>query len=409
MASPASRDRIVLLLGIALGALYVAAIVYSLGGPTRGDEVYHYAQIDLFRRGDFRVLDGYLTTIPGYHAVIAGLLALGGLDTLAAARVANALLGLVAVAGFHALRRRLWPGTEDLATAQLLVLPILAPLFFLVYTDVLALALILWSAVATLAARHWLSALLLACVVLVRQNDVVWAAFFAALALWPVWCERGFAGWRALMAIALPYALPMALFFAFWAWNGSISLSHGQAALHPELTLHLGNPFFALLLAGLLLPLQIVSGLIERMRLLRARPWLIVVPLLLFAFYWWGFHADNPYNTALPDFYPRNALLLTLDSNPAWRAVAGIVMVLAACGLATTKLRPRGAFWLYPFALLFLASSWLVEQRYVLVPLALWLAFREQRGRAIEYSTLALWLVLAVYAVSGIIGGRFFL
>jgi len=398
----------VLALGVALGALYVAAIACSLGGPMRGDEVYHYAQIHWFRRGEFRVLDAYLTTIPGYHALTAALLALGGLDSLGAARAVNALLGLVALAGFHALRRRLWPGSEDLATAQFVALPILAPLFFLVYTDVLALALILWAGVAALAGRHVLAALALACVVLVRQNDVVWAAFLAVVAAWPAWRERGVAGWKSLAATAAPYAVPVALFLAFWAWNGSISLSHGQAALHP-LTLRLGNPFFALMLAGALLPLQTLAGLRAFAGHVRVRPWLIAVPPALFALYWWGFAADNPYNTALPDFYPRNALLLALDRDATLRAAAGVVAVLAACGLATTRLRPPGAAWLYPFAALFLAASWLVEQRYALVPLAFWLAFREPRGRAVECVTLALWLSLAVYAVSGIIGGRFFL
>jgi alpha-1,2-glucosyltransferase len=399
----------VLLLGIGLGILYAAAIVMSFGGGVRGDELYHYAQIHLLRHGDIRVLDVYLTTIPGYHAAIAALLWLSGLDSLAAARTINALFGLAAIGGFHALRRQLWPDTQTLATAQLIVLPILAPLFFLVYTDVLAFALILWASVATFAHRHWLAALALSGVVLVRQNDIVWAAFLAVVALWPIWREQGFARCKALVATGVPYAIPIALFLAFWAWNGSISLSHGQAQLHPQLTLHAGNPFFALMLAGLLLPLQTLAGLGRFAQSIRVRPWLIVLPLVLFAGYWWGFRADNPYNTALPDFIPRNAFLQMLDRDALARALAGIVMVLAACGLAPTHLHPREAAWLYPFAAFFLASSWLIEQRYALVPLVLWLAFREQRGRAIEYVTLALWLALAVYVFSGIISGRFFL
>jgi len=400
---------VVWLLGVTLGLLYAAAIAYSLTGSERGDEVYHYAQIRLFRTGDFRVLDTYLTTIPGYHAAVAALLKLTGLDSLGAARAINAAFGLVALATFHALRRRLWPGTESLATAQFLVLPILAPYFFLVYTDVFALALILGTVAATLARRHLLSALLLTGVVFVRQNDVVWAAFAGLLAAWPPLRERGVAQWKSIVPIALPYALPVAAFLAFWAWNGSISLSHGQAALHPELTLHLGNPCFALLLVGVLMPLHVLAGLRDFAGWLRARPWLIVIPLVVFALYWFGFHADNPYNGALPDFLPRNAFLLALDREPWLRAAAGIVMVLAACGLASTRLRPTAAMWLYPVATFFLAASWLIEQRYVLVPFALWLAFREQRARWIEYATLALWLVLAVCLFSGVATGRFFL
>jgi alpha-1,2-glucosyltransferase len=388
--------------------LFSAAIVRSFAGPVRGDEVYHYAQIHLFLQGDLRILDRYLTTIPGYHAVVALLLRVTGQDSLGAARAANALLGLVAAAGFLALRRRLWPGTEALATAQFLVLPILAPLFFLVYTDVLALALVLWAFVAMQAGRHRGSALALLGVVLVRQNDVVWCGLAALVAAWPLLRERGGAAAGALVARLWPYAIPIIAFLAFWAWNGSISLSHEQAALHP-LTLRLGNPFFALLLAAVLLPLQTLQGLRTYAIDARARPWLLAVPAAVFALYWWGFHADNLYNTALPDFLPRNALLLKLDHQPAWRAIAGGVIVLAACGLGHTALRPRGALWLYPFAALFLAASWLIEQRYAVVPMVLWLAFREQSSRRIEYATLALWLVLAVWIFMGVAAGRFFL
>ena len=58
---------------------------------------------------------------------------------------------------------------------------------------------------------------------------------------------------------------------------------------------------------------------------------------------------------------------------------------------------------------MFLAASWLVELRYVLVPLVLWLAFREHRSRPVEYATWALWLVLAVCMYVGTVTQWFFL
>lgn len=142
---------------------------------------------------------------------------------------------------------------------------------------------------------------------------------------------------------------------------------------------------------------------------MRARPWMFVLPIAGFALFWWRFHADNPHNGALPDFNPRNAFLLKLDSDYTWRANAVFAMILAACGLAPTVLRPSGAWWLYTFATLFLAASWLIEQRYAIVPLVVWLAFREHRSRWIEIATLALWLLLAVLIFLGVAAGSFFL
>lgn len=372
------------------------------------DEVNHYPQIVLFLRGDFRALLD-LTTIPGYHAAVAAVLRLCGAGSLDAARLVNAGFGLVAVAGFHALRRQLWPGSETIATAQLLVLPILVPLFFIVYTDVLALALLLWAACATLRQRHAWSALALLLLVGVRQHEVVWVGFLAILAVWPLWREHGARAWRAILATGAPYLLPVAGFLGFWWWNGSISLSHGQAALHPDLSLHAGNVYFALFLAGVLLPFHVLAGLRDFFASASQRPWLIAIPALVFAGFWWGFHVDNPYNTVSPWFYIRNGLLLAVENQPLWRMLFGLIATAAACGLAGTRLRPPGAAWLYGFAALFLAASWLIEQRYILVPLALWLAFREHRSRAVEYATFALWLVLAVCVFSGTVSGRFFL
>ncbi|MBN8727628.1 MAG: hypothetical protein J0H15_07980 [Xanthomonadales bacterium] len=397
------------MLGIGLGVLYVAAIAimrHRSGMFT--DEVNHYPQIVLLLRGDYRALPD-LTTIPGFHAVTAAILRLCGAASLDAARLANAGFGLLATAGFHALRRHLWPGSETLATAQWLVLPVLVPLFFIVYTDVFALVLLLWATWATLRQHHVLSALALLLLVGVRQHEVVWVGCLAALAVWPLWRERGIGGWRIILATGAPYLLPVAGFVGFWAWNGSISLSSGQAALHPDLSLHLGNIFFALFLAGVLLPLQVVAGWRDFLGATKRRPWLALVPPAVFAVFWWGFHVDNPYNTVWPWFYIRNGLLLAVDGQPLWRAAFGLVATAAACGLAFTRLRPPGAAWLYVFAAVFLAASWLIEQRYVLVPFVLWLAFREQRGALIEYATFALWLVLAIFVFAGMVGGHFFL
>lgn len=409
-AGPRHRAGSELYLGIVLGALYVAAILVMRRRPVLfTDELDHYSQIALFLRGDFRVLTYYLTTIPGYHAAVAAILWLCGATSLDAARLANAGFGLAAAAGFHALRRQLWPGTETLATAQFLVLPILVPLFFIVYTDVLALALVVWAAWATWTQRRWLSALLLSALICVRQNEVVWAGFLAMLAVWPAWTAGRWHAWRTILARGLPYLVPVAGFLAFWRWNGSISLSPRQSALHPDLSLHAGNLFFAVFVAGALLPLHVVAGLREFGAALRRQPWLLAVPILIFTAFWYGFHVDNPYNTVSPGYYVRNGLLLAADADPAVRMAGGAGVAIAACGLAFTRLRPAWAAWLYPFAVVFLAASWLIEQRYLLVPLVLWLAFRQQRRRAIEWATLALWLVLAVWVFLGVANGRFFL
>jgi len=395
------------LLGALLGALYVAAIVAMRQKGAFTDEVDHYAQISVFTHADWRVLPE-ITTIPGYHLLVAAILRVTG-SSLDAARLVNAGFGLVAIAGFHALRRRLWNGTETIATAQFIALPILVPLFFVVYTDVLALALLMWAAWASVARRHAVAALLLTLLVGVRQHEVLWAGLFTLFAIAAAPARPRLQDALRALPSALPYALPLICFGAFWWWNGAVSLSRSQAGLHPDFSLHAGNPCLALLVAGFLLPLHVLLGLREFGALVRRSPWLGAIPFLLVAGFWFGFHPDNPYNTALPAYYLHNLIPASIGGNPTLRALAAIGAAVTACGLAPTRLRPDGAGWIYPLALMFLAASWLVELRYVLVPFALWLALREHRGRAIEYATLALWLVLAVCMMSATVTHRFFL
>lgn len=401
-----STPRETWILAIALGILYAAAIAASWHAPVRSDELYHFAQIELFRHGEWRVLDTYLTTIPGYNAAVAAVLAATRTDSIGAARAVTALFGLLAAAAFHAIRRETQPGTEAIATAQFLVLPVLAPFFFLVYTDVLALSLVLWATFATLRSRHAWSALLVCLAILVRQSDVVWAGFLALLATWPAFASRRRDELAVSMRRALPYLVPIVLFVGFWAWNGSISLSHEQAALHPEFSFHIGNVILALVIGGLLLPMQAVGAGVDYRAAMARRRWLFFVPFVAFFTPIVFFGADNPYNTAQPDFFIHNAIVQVI-ANHDLKLVAAALATFGAV-LWWVPLVPAGARWLYPIAAFFLASEWLIETRYLIVPFALWLALRQHRSRAIEWTTLALWAVIAVLIVAGTVSGRFF-
>ena len=396
------------LLGILCGLLYVAAAVAVRWKPPYTDEITHYAQIWLFAHGHWRVLPE-LTTIPGYHLVAAGVLRLTGDVSLQGTRLLGTAFTLAAAAGFHALRARLWPGTQTLATAQLLALPILVPLYFLAYTDVFALALLLWAAWAAVCSRHWLAAALLVALVGVRQHEVVWSGLFALFAMGRTDWREVLRHWHETVIAMIAYMLPVAVFVGFWAWNGSISLSHSQAALHPDASLHLGNLLFALVVVGVLLPLQVAQGFARAAHAIVRQPWLAVLPLLLMFGFWFLFSADNPYNGALPGFYLHNRLPMLIEHRPWIRSIAAMVATACACALAATPLRPARARWLFAIAALFLAASWLVELRYVAVPMVLWLALREHRSRAVEWATFALWLALAVWIMSGVLAQRFFL
>lgn len=374
------------------------------------DEPVHYGQIDLFDHGDFRLFKPFLTMLPGYHALVSALLWAMDWRSLAGARFVSALIGLCAIGAFHLARRRVWDAENAsnaaVTTLQFALLPILLPYDFLVYTDVLALALVLAATAATLSGRHLLGGALMIASMTVRQTNVVWLPLLAGMALWPL--RQRDATWRRLLECVWPYLVGVILFAAYWLWNGSISFSKEQTAMHPDWSLHPGNIYFALFLCGLLLPLHVAGGCRTFLAGLASKPWLALLPVTAFAIIWLTFRVDHPFNQLVEPLTLHNLVLQQCRDNTWCKAAFCLVAVATLCGLSGSKLRPHAALLLYPCALLALAGFWVIEQRYALIPLALWLVFRERRSTATEVVTMALWAIAAVCVCLGIFAGQFF-
>jgi alpha-1,2-glucosyltransferase len=393
-------------------ALWFVAGALAWGGSLLADEWVHFLQISRFRTGDTRVYDQWLTTIPGYHWFMALAMRALHAESLGAARLLNAAFGIAAVFAFHRLRGALHPADARAAAIQFSCLPILFPFFFLVYTDVASLALVLGAAALAVRGRHRGAALMLVASMAVRQNNVLWIPFVALLGAWPrlapLWRQP-----RALVAAATsalwPYVAAVLVFVAYWVWNGSVSWSKPQAANHPDARFSVGNVFFLLFLTGILLPLHVAEGLVRFARAVRRRPWLVVLPAAALALFWFAFRVDHPFNFIEPRFILRNRLLMWVHERTAARAAFGTIATLAGCGLAMLPLVRREALLLFPFALAFVGASWLIEQRYALIPFAFWLALRAPLDERLERAVTLTWAALALFLAWGMLDFRFFL
>jgi alpha-1,2-glucosyltransferase len=395
---------------LAVVLAWITGLLLAWPGALIGDEWIHYRQIAGVRAGDFHVMAQWLTTLPGYHVIVGIVLWAFDAGSPGAARMVNAMFGLVAIAVFHAIRGRLHPSDRVRATAQFALLPILFPFFFLAYTDVLSLTLVLGAFLCTLKGRHLLSALLVVAAIGVRQNNVIWAVFLAAWAVWPHWALRKNGTGEAVKASvgeAWAYALPCLGFLGYWWWNGSVSYSVAQSTMHPDATLHAGNVCFTLFLVALLMPLQTLEGLQAFARRARQAPGWWFLPVLTFVFFAIFFDVDHPYNRLALGANLRNQWLVAVDAGQGAWILFGLLATASACALAAMPLVRSEGRLLWPFAYVFLAASWLIEPRYAFVPLALYLTLRKPSGTKSEAATLALWAVLAVHLAIGIFGSRF--
>lgn len=396
---------------IAVAAIWAMLAAMAWRGGLISDEWIHFPQISRMRAGDWLGIDPSLTMPTGYHGLVALAMKAIGAESLGAARWISALSGVFAVWAFHGSRRALTGDAAVLPAQQFALLPLLLPFVFLVYTDVLSLAMVFGALWLALRERHVPAALVLLASLLVRQNNVIWAGFIAAWSLWPLIRDFRAGGTpgrgRRIVVVALPYLAVAAAFIAYWIAHGSISVSQTQSYAHPDLSFHVGNVYFALALFAFMMPLHLSLGVQRFVTKAMARPAWWLLPVACLALFFVLFAVDHPYNRVVPQYNVRNAALLYVDAHLVAKAAFGFVATLAACALAGNGSAARHGWLLAPFAALALCAAWLIEPRYSLAPIALYLALRRRESAPVEWITLALWAALAVYFATGVLDYRF--
>ena len=382
------------------------------------DERTHRLQILALAGGELEILDK-LTMIPGYHAVIALLARLTGAEFYSELRILSALVSLPVIGVFHAITRELTPRFAAVATLQFAFLPILFPLFFLLYTDAFSLLLVLLSVLLVLRRRRNAAAAVALLSVLVRQTNILCLAFLLGL----IYLEdHGPTLSREQLVSALRqnllFVLGLAGFAIFVIVNGGVAV--GDRSAHP-LKLSLGNVYLFLFLYFFLsLPVHLADLKSALARLTDKR--ILALSILLYGVFMLTFVNDHPYNQASirtfrfdnPQLighapFLRNELLHLATGSVFARTLFFLPVLLSGLLLSKTRLvQPR--FWIiYPLLLLLLTQSWLIEQRYSLVPLALLLLARERRSPVLEYATAALGFAGSLYLAYGIDQHLFFL
>jgi alpha-1,2-glucosyltransferase len=390
-------------LGIAIGA----ALVTMMYGPV-SDERYYAAQVRRFVSGSFEFEPG-ITMLPGYHALLALLLAPFGEYTDLCARWTNLAVALALLPLAWMLARRNWPADAGVKAAQSFLQPLFFPYVFLVYTEAWSAAVLLAMLLATFSGRHVVAALVGLVGTVMRQDFVFWVAFAAALAalegLDPGrWREnfRGIA--RNALRTGIPYAIVMAAFMAFVVWNEGVAMSDKHA--HPR-PFNLANLYFFYLCAWLVFLPHCVEALPRIARLLK-RPGVAALVVAAFAAYWTTWSNPHIYNQEALRWWLHNEALYWIDRRAWVRALAFVPMAWAAFTLLTTPLAEGRFRLLHVVAPVFALLHPLVEQRYYLPAMMLYIVWRAPIGRRWELGTLLLYLPAGIFLLAGIVFGAFF-
>lgn len=391
--------------------IWLASLVEALRAAKArqiGDELVHIPQIQSFLHGHY-VANDALTMIPGYHLLMAAVMHVLGLHSISGMRVVTSVFGLLAALIFFFIRRAVDDPRPLKRAAMFLFLPLLYPYDFLVYTDILSAALVLAAMLAVLKRSHVLPAICLCAAILVRQNNVVWVGFMALFAAWPL-LQEGHWRWRetyaGLVRTGIPYLLPLAMFLGYWAWNGSIALEKSQTVSHPDLQWHRGNIYFFLFLVFACFPNQVWFGVKDFLGAARQRPLLWLIPLLVLAL---AKLDGNSANVGAEHSIFHNGVIAVVRSGLGYHLLFAMMAALAACCLLYTSFAVSQGWLIYPFAAFYLSASWLIENRYSIIPLALWMSLQKSRNERADSFVLTAWIVVSVALTHRILHGFYML
>jgi hypothetical protein len=157
----------------------------------------------------------------------------------------------------------------------------------------------------------------------------------------------------------------------------------------------------------LFLPLNILN--LSKVYVLLKGKRSIVIGVLLFAIYMFTFAVDHPFNLQWTDYFLRNRVLAFFTSTVLLKVLFFIPVAYSLLSIRVTELHWKSFYLIYPFAFVYLASLWLIEQRYYLIPFSLFMLFRKESSKLVEYSSLVLYLVGSMVLFYGIKKGVFFL
>jgi alpha-1,2-glucosyltransferase len=364
------------------------------------DEGYHAEQVERYCKGQTDLREG-ITMLPGYHIITAAIANWRDDCSLERMRKQNVIWGVCATLFALLILRSLGAHSPATRTLSFHFLPVLFPYHFLVYTDVFAVVLTLLALYLAIQ-RYWAVAGFVAAVsIAVRQTNALVLVLLVMLALFETARTSSYWNWLKLFLAKSWTSLLGLIGFAIFVYrNGGVAV--GDRDSH-QLGLHIGNVVFVLLLLALVaLPVNLERIWRERDRLVRVGFGLSLAALY-FA-YMYLFKVDHAYNQQHK--FLRNVLVMWASSNMLTKTLFFAPIAVGFAALWTTPL-VRRSYWIWvPVFLLGLLPESLIEQRYAIVPLSLWMLMRRDGTPFAETLTALSNLAVSMWLLQHIVSGQ---
>jgi len=242
----------------------------------------------------------------------------------------------------------------------------------------------------------------------VRQNNIVWLGFMCAFICYEKYNVKfDLQTLKHYIKDCLAFIIGFAIFTVFIIVNKGIAV--GDKGMHPAYSLHLGNIFFMLFLFFFLFfPLNI-SNFSKITRFLKGNKNIGLLIMVVFLVYQFTFSNTHPFNQEKYNFFLRNKILIYFSSTTLLKILFFIPVAYSLLSIKVTELSKKPFYLIYPFTILYLIPSWLIEQRYYLIPFTLFMLFKKEQTKLVTYSTITIYVLSSAILFYGIRMKRFFL
>lgn len=373
------------------------------------DEGFHAPQVWTFLVGDFQTYQS-TTMLPGYHAILALLERIIGYHDDALLRFLNLLGSLLLPVFVWRLVAMYAPQEAGRRTVQWFLMPLLFPLFFLVYTDAWALAAVLATLFSALRRRFLVAGFAGLAACLLRQDMITWVGMAWLLALLGdldihSWRKSWRREWKPAIIRGFPLLVVLLTFAGFFLWNDGVAI--GDRDKH-AVGFNLTNVAYLLLCAWVIFLPQNVQALPRLWRLLR-NPLCLALLAAGFAIYMGTYANEHMYNSPEFRFYLRNEGLYWMTKYTWIRAVAFVPMAWMVLTLCVTRLAEPRLYIFYFVAFVSVGLHPLIEQRYYLPALTLFQVWRPTTDARWENELLVMYATISPLIMWGITREYFFL
>lgn len=381
---------------LVLGTTFSLLCVHMPSRPLVDEASHHLPIVNQIRSGQ-AIGPKLPAMFLGYHFTLGYASRWTGIESLQGLRAITTFMSWLSILVFFAACRKLNGEAAWLRSMQFLLMPLVFPFSFLVYTDVFSLGVLLAALFFFLTHRLWLAGACGGLSLLVRQTNLYW---LGVMLVWQSISTRQSTVREKVWSLPSQVGLATMLFVlpvAFEAQRGFLPLRRGHVAFT------FGNIWlFLSAVAVLFFPAVSVRRLwSDRWAILSAS-----VPLLVM----WqrSLKHLHPYNTSADCYYVRSCLIGVIQRDESWYLLMYALSVLGF-GILLSLL-PRPKRWALVGILLFpLAWPWLIEVRYMIPSFAALQLVRREFTPAIEWTLLGLFIVVSTLVTWLIFSGTAFL